>query len=341
MIPGSELRSTVVFLGKSDLGKDLSAPVEGRIVVCDANIKGLVNLPDDLIVPGAGEACKSFESLRLVLEAALTRNLDRQAEFVGVGGGAVCDLTAFAASSYLRGCRLVLVPTTLLAMVDASLGGKTGINLSGYKNLVGSFYPASSILVAVDFLNSLPAREFHSGLAEVIKSAMLDDAELFDLLMDRRVTVLSREPLLMEEVVRRSLRVKAQVVEADFRESGRRAILNLGHTFGHALEAVAGLGRYTHGEAVAWGIRCAMDLGRVLGVTDAEYARRVGRMLDDYEFPDRVHADPGELVEAMRRDKKRRGNSLVFVLQSNLGVTIVQEVENNQVLACLRGRVAA
>ena len=326
------------FFRKRDLHKLLDSNTEGRLVVCDANTTKLIDLPDEPHVPGAGEECKGFDAWRRVLEAALDKNLDRSAEFVGIGGGAVCDLTAFAASSYLRGCGLTLVPTTLLAMVDASLGGKTGINLSGYKNLVGTFYPAQTILVAVDFLHTLPSREFHSGLAEVVKSAMLDDGELFALLRDRRDAVLAREQALMEEVVRRSLSVKIKVVEEDFRESGRRAILNLGHTFGHALEAVAGLGTYTHGEAVAWGIRCAMDLGMALGTTDPGYAREVEALLDAYEFPQRAKAESPRLIAAMGRDKKRRGTSLVFVLQSALGDTVLREVDEEQVLACLRDR---
>ena len=249
----------------------------------------------------------------------------------------VGDLAAFCASVYMRGCRLVLVPTTLLAMVDAALGGKTAVNFEGFKNLVGTFYPAEEIRIWIGVLNSLSGRELLSGLAEAVKTALLGDEELLSLLQTRRRQLLAREPELLAEVVRRCLIVKAGVVEEDFREGGRRAILNLGHTFAHALEAVAGLGAWSHGEAVAWGMARAARLGRLLGVTPAGHAALIRGLLDEYGYRTAADSgvDPQRLVAAMGADKKRRQGRLRLVLQRGIGDTIVQSVDEAKIVESL------
>jgi 3-dehydroquinate synthase len=293
-------------------------------------------------VIAAGEAAKCWRNVEALLAFALEHGLGRDDTVVGVGGGVVCDMAAFAASIYMRGCRLVLVPTTLLAMADAALGGKTGINFKGYKNMVGTFYPAEEIRICVSLLDSLPSREFSAGLAEVIKTGMLGDPELLSLLEEQRQAVDSRSPQLMEEMVRRCLIVKGGIVAADLREEGRRAVLNLGHTFAHALETTGGLGSRSHGEAVAWGLHRALGLGVRLGLTCPEYARRIARLLESYGFTSGVSSGPAgagaaaRLVEAMRADKKRRAGSLRLVLQRDLGDTLVETVAPEVVEAYLR-----
>ena len=284
-----------------------------------------------------GERSKTLEGAGRVLREAVRRGLGRDGRIVGVGGGVVGDLAAFCASLYMRGCRLTLVPTTLLAMVDAALGGKTAVDLPGAKNAAGSFWPAEEVLVAPAVLATLPEREFRSGLAEALKTALLGDEELLRLLEEERVRVLAREPVLLAGVVESCLRVKGGVVEEDFRESGRREILNLGHTFGHALEVSGGFRRWTHGEGVAWGLKMAARLGERLGVTPPEHARRVEALLAAYGFElEPRPLNPGRLLRAMAADKKRREGRLRFVLPAGVGRAEVRAVEEGDVLELLR-----
>jgi len=283
-----------------------------------------------------GEERKSWESVDRIVRFAIDAGLGRDATFVALGGGVLCDMTAFAASIFMRGCRLVLVPTTLLAMVDASLGGKTGIDYAGYKNMVGTFHPAQEIRISTELLRTLPNREFVSGLAEVIKQALLERSPLLATLREQYEAILGREPALLARVVSQSLGVKGRLVEADFRENGVRAHLNLGHTFGHALEAVTGFAEWTHGEAIAWGIDKALRTGRLLSQTDPAYEKEVRMLLARYGF--KLNTTP-ELVEpllqAMRFDKKKRSGRVRFVLQRGWGDTFQTEVADEVIRAAL------
>jgi 3-dehydroquinate synthase len=273
----------------------------------------------------AGEAAKGWLSVQAILAHCAALGVGRDATIAGVGGGVVCDVAAFAASLYMRGCGLVLVPTTLLAMVDASLGGKTGIDFQGYKNMVGTFYPASRILIAVEAVRSLPEREYLSGLAEVIKTAIIGDRELLSLLERAREEVMSRDPSVVEEMIRRSLAVKGRIVEADPREAGERALLNLGHTFGHALETATGFTGWTHGEAVAWGMGRALAAGARMGLTERGFADRVRSLLKMYGFRLAARASFDELLPAIERDKTRRGGAIRLVIAHDVGDVRVHE----------------
>ena len=286
----------------------------------------------------SGEGSKSWLTLERILSRLLEAEMTRSDTVVGIGGGVLCDVAAFAASLYMRGCNLILYPTTLLAMVDASLGGKTGINFGGYKNMIGSFYPASEVRICPETLATLSDAEFKSGLAEVIKTAMLGDAELLDMLESRRDEVVSRDPDLLRDIVWRCVLVKGSIVERDLRETGERAFLNLGHTFGHALESVQGLGTWSHGEAVAWGIARAMELGEREGVTSPAHADRARSILALYEYrTDAMPSAATALKDAMRRDKKRRDGDVRFVLQRDLGETFVRTVDPANLDAVLLG----
>jgi 3-dehydroquinate synthase len=295
-------------------------------------------------VPGAGEESKRWPAVEAIVETAMRHGVGRDGCFTGVGGGAICDVTAFAASLYMRGVAVELAPTTLLAMVDASVGGKTAINFRGAKNLVGTFHAARRVDILLGSLGSLPEREWKSGLAEILKAALLGEPELLELLVGRREAVLGHDPAVVAELVRRSIELKARVVAEDPTESGRRAVLNLGHTFAHALESVAGPGLLAHGQAVAWGIGRAMDLGARLGITEPAYRARVLSLLRDYGFAlDAGTLLPGggagraeRLLEAMRQDKKKLAGGLRFVLQKRLGETeVVSGVPDPDVLAVL------
>ncbi|NOY10005.1 MAG: 3-dehydroquinate synthase [Spirochaetes bacterium] len=279
-----------------------------------------------------GEIYKNWESAAIILDHAVEHRLGRDAGFIGVGGGVVCDLTAFAASVYMRGCPLILIPTTFLSMVDAAIGGKTGFNYKDLKNTVGTFYPADSIYIFIDVLKSLSEREYRSGLAEVIKTAMLGDAGLFSLLENRKEDILIRDEDLMEDVIKRCVSVKGRIVEEDLREHGKRATLNLGHTFGHALESVTGFKSITHGEAVAWGLAMAVKLGVSIGAADREYQEKVLHLLSLYDYKlkfDAINADA--IVDAMLGDKKKRNGKLRFVVQKNLCDTYIVEITGKEI----------
>ncbi len=305
-----------------------------RLHVFDANTSALFPaLPEGSVVLEPGEGSKAWEGAGRILSAALSRGMARDSLFVGVGGGMICDLTAFAASIYMRGARLELVPTSLLAMVDASFGGKTAINFQGYKNTVGTFFPAEKVMLSVGFLDRLPEREFRSGLAEVVKSAMLGDSELFDLLEEgSRSSSLPafRDGSFLFELVKRSLLVKARFAVDDPTENGIRSHLNLGHTFGHGLEAATGFARFTHGEAVAWGMFRALEAGLDLGETDAAYAERARRLLLSCGYAERIGSVRAEdILAAMGRDKKKRGGRVRFVLQRTLGDSFTTILEDD------------
>jgi 3-dehydroquinate synthase len=306
---------------------------ETGLVVCDVNTEYIARrLPGKArcVLP-AGEAAKTWESVERILRDAYAAGLGRDGGITGVGGGVVTDIAGFAASIYMRGIPLHLVSTTLLGMVDASVGGKTGFDLLGLKNLAGAFYPAGTVYMPLESLATLPLREWKSGLAEVIKTAILaGDREMLDGLYAFR-DVYQREILDTPEnrselpagelgfLISRAVEIKGRIVEEDPRETGeKRALLNLGHTFGHALEASAGLGRLTHGEAVAWGIIRACELGHAAGVTSREQALEIRDLLESYGYntaaPHPVMGNPEDYYQALRGDKKKKGGKLVFIV---------------------------
>lgn len=307
--------------------------------ITDQNVAQALNLQGDpagdVLVFPAGEEAKTWNQVESAISRGFSLGLARDDFFMGIGGGVVTDMAAFAASVYLRGCKLILVPTTLLAMVDASFGGKTGINFGGFKNMVGTFYPAVELRICTDFLQTLPEREYRSGLGEVIKSAMLADAELWSILKNKRDNVLSRDSSVIEALVQRSLAVKGRIVEEDFREENIRAHLNLGHTFAHALEAVAGFGSWSHGEAVCWGMVKAVQLSHRLGLAKADYLHEVRELLEAYGFRTSCTMDHQKLLAAMKMDKKKKGGEVRFVLQRGLCDTLTQRVADEDVLAVL------
>jgi len=314
---------------------------ESAVTVFDATTRRLFGAAfpaDRSVALPAGERAKRWRSVAAILERAAGRALGRDGTMLGVGGGVVCDVTGLAASLYMRGCGLALAPTTLLAMIDASLGGKTGIDFRGGKNLVGTFYPASRVLVCTPTLATLPDREYRSGLAEAIKTGVIGDPPLLDLLEGRREAVLARDAVLLAEVVRRCLRVKGAICEADPREDGRRELLNLGHTFGHALESWSGFRGWTHGEAVAWGMGRAVALGLATGATEPSFARRLSEMLAAYGFRLDVPVGLRELGPALQLDKKRRSGAPRFVVPRRAGEAAVVAVADGDVARALDDR---
>jgi len=274
-----------------------------------------------------GEAHKNIAAVEGIWLAALEGGADRKATFVALGGGVVSDMTGFAASTWMRGVRWVGIPTTLLAMVDASVGGKTGVDLAAAKNAVGAFWQPSGVLCDVHYLSTEPARGFISGLAEVVKTALIGDPELFTLLEDHAERVVSRDGELTAELVRRSVRVKARIVSFDQRESGLRAVLNLGHTVGHALEAQSGYSALSHGEAVSLGLVAALRLGEVLGQTPPELRERTLSLLQRLGLPATLAGQPlAEAAALLGHDKKRAGSDVKFVFARALGRVETQSI---------------
>ena len=276
----------------------------------------------------SGEGSKSFRQLERCCDFLATEGIGRDGCLFAVGGGVTGDLAGFAAAAWLRGIRFYQVPTTLLAMVDSSVGGKTGINLASGKNLVGAFHQPGAVFADVDVLASLPVREFSAGMAEVIKHALLGDAGLWQDLEQGKVLDSSSEAL--PAVIRRNCALKAEVVRADEREesaSGGRALLNLGHTFGHAIEAVAGYGAYLHGEAVAVGLVLATRLAEKLSLMPPGSNQPVADLLRRYDLPVQLREGlPVEdLLAAARKDKKARAGRMRYVTLADFGKAVVVE----------------
>lgn len=275
----------------------------------------------------AGESAKSLESLGAAWDFLAAQRIDRGGVVIAVGGGVIGDLAGFVAASWLRGIEFYQVPTTLLAMVDSSVGGKTGINIAAGKNLVGAFHQPRGVFIATGLLRTLPPREFAAGMAEVIKYGLLGDAALFERLAKSPLTVDSPD---LAAVIKRCCAIKAGIVQADERETakeGGRALLNLGHTFGHAIEQVAGYGQYLHGEAVAIGMVAAAHLSVKLGLIPAGDVARVEAVLTAHQLPVRLRDSlpMPELMEAVARDKKVRAGLPRFVVMKSLGEAATQD----------------
>ena len=291
-------------------------------------------VPKLMVVP-AGEASKSSAVLQDLYDHMIRAEIDRSSSIFALGGGVVGDLGGFAAASYLRGIAVVQVPTTLVAQVDSSLGGKTGVNHPRAKNLIGAFHQPSAIIADVGTLITLPEREFREGLAEAIKyGAIMDAAMLTDLERDLD-HILDRDLGMLEALVARSLRLKAAVVTADEREAGLRKILNFGHTIGHALEASAGYGTYLHGEAVAIGMASAATLSEKFGGLSTDEGSRLVRLLQRAGLPTEMPPKfrTPDFAAALRLDKKRLESGVEFVLLQRLGKAATKRLDFDQIVA--------
>ncbi len=279
------------------------------------------------------ETSKNFLTVEQICRSLVRAGADRGAVLVAMGGGVVGDVAGFAASSYLRGVRLVHVPTTLVAQVDSAIGGKTGVNLPEGKNLVGAFYQPQLVIVDSNLLRTLPERQYRSGLYEVIKYGVIGDALMFGFLERRLEDLLARKASALDWVVPRCIAAKAKIVCRDEREAGLREILNFGHTLGHALEAATRYRRFLHGEAVGWGMIAAARLaadGKLLPAGEAD--RIVRLVLRVGNLPSIPPGAPGKLFRIMRADKKARGGKLRFVLPRSVGrVEIVEGVPERSV----------
>lgn len=319
------------------------------VIITDSNVDQLYadglgdQLADDewevhLLVVEAGERSKLPEVACDLWETMLEEGADRQSAVVAVGGGVVGDLAGFVAATFARGLEFFQVPTTLLAQVDSSVGGKVGINLPGAKNMVGAFWQPLGVLIDVDVLTSLSEREYRAGLAEVVKYGVILDAEFFAYLEQNIAAIHARDTGILRDIVESCCRLKADVVEADERETtGLRSALNYGHTFAHAFEAAGDYDQLLHGEAVSLGMMCAARLAEKMGRVDAKFVERQQKLLAALRLPLEVPAfDHDELLDFMRRDKKVDDGKLRFVLPDRIGhVELVKDVRTDDVLAAL------
>jgi 3-dehydroquinate synthase len=285
-----------------------------------------------------GERAKSLRWAAYLYDALIKARCERGTTMVALGGGVIGDLTGFVASTYLRGVNFIQVPTTLVAQVDASIGGKTGVNHPKGKNLIGTFYQPKLVFIDAVALRTLPQRELIGGMAEVVKYGVIADPDLFEYVERHVNDAVGGKLDVLEQIVLRSARIKADVVGKDEREAGLRRILNYGHTLGHAIETVTGYSRFHHGEAIAIGMEFAGRLAVRLGLCDAPLVDRQHRLLDQLGLPTRLppRIDPKRLLAAMELDKKVKGGQLHFILPERLGGVRVMPVEQALVQETLR-----
>lgn len=311
-----------VLLGESykQVGKYL--PEARVIAITDKNVyryyKDFIS-QWPVIVIKPGEQNKTFETLGYIIDRLIRLNADRSTFILGIGGGIVCDITGFAASIYMRGLRFGFISTSLLSQVDASVGGKNGINFRGYKNMVGVFRQPDFVLCDHTLLKTLANHEFITGFAEVIKAAAIRDESFFSWMEANFKAALDQIPDVLQEMIYRSVKIKAEVVEQDEKERNLRRILNFGHTFGHALEKVTGI---SHGEAISVGMVMAAKLSEKTGTAPAGTALRLQQLLSGVGLPLLSPVPPDELAEAMARDKKKEKEQLFLVLLRRIGEAI-------------------
>ena len=300
--------------------------------------RGLSGLEHHVLFFPPGEANKRFSSVEHLAEQMVDAGADRSSIVIAFGGGIVNDMSGFLAAVFMRGIRVIQVPTTLLAQVDAAIGGKTGVNLVGGKNLMGSFHQPLAVLVDPDVLRTLPEREYRAGLYEVIKYGVIASPELFSLLSERKDDVFAQDPEVVNRIVSESVRIKAEVVSADEKESDLRRILNFGHTVGHALEAETSYQRFLHGEAVAFGMKAATHLARMLQVLSLEDTQTILTLIDAYGPIPALDGITAERLEGrLKSDKKTVQGKVHFVLPDRIGHTVVRSgIDSELVLQGIR-----
>ncbi len=318
---------SVILVGErlENIGAHLPKPAR-VVVITDKTVERLYadRMPGaERIVIGTGEAAKTLDTMSFIYRRLIDLQADRNVFLLGIGGGIVCDITGFAAGTYLRGVGFANVPTTLLAQVDASVGGKTGVNFNGYKNMVGLFNQPSFVLCDPLVLRTLPDRQMANGFAEIVKHAAISDEKYFALLERKADSALAHEPDLLEKIIYDSVVIKAGIVNRDEREHGERRKLNFGHTLGHALEKTL---RLRHGDAVSAGMAAAARLSVKKGHMDGIGAERLINLLDRLGLPVNLQFEADEVFGAVARDKKRADDSILFVLLAGIGKGFVEPV---------------
>lgn len=341
-----------IYIGKGLLGNPelLASMVAGRkILIVTNEVVGPIyldqmramlgpNSSDSVVLPD-GEKYKSLETVSLIYDKLLKNRYDRGAMLIALGGGVIGDITGFAAATYQRGIGFIQIPTTLLAQVDSSVGGKTGVNHPLGKNMIGAFYQPKAVVADTSLLGTLPDRELKAGLAEVIKYGLLGDAEFFQWLDENSAALLGKDDRVLAKAIKISCEHKAAIVAQDERESGVRALLNLGHTFGHAIETATGYTQWLHGEAVAVGMVMAADLSMRMGWIDAADAKKIKSLIEKFGMPVAPPADITEerYLSLMSSDKKVSAGKIRFILLKAIGrAVIASDVDSSKLSSTLR-----
>lgn len=296
------------------------------IIVTDKNVNELYghfwkDLP--VVMIGTGEKIKTLATVNKIYSQLMKFQADRSAFVVGIGGGIVCDVAGFVASTYLRGIRFGFVPTTLLAQVDASVGGKNGVNCKGFKNIIGTFNQPGFVICDPDVLHSLPGIELSNGFAEIVKHTLIADDQMFSYLENSFEKALNLDNEVISKLVAHSIRIKSGIVNRDEKESGERRLLNFGHTFGHAIEKISGI---SHGQAVSLGMVIAARLSQDLGYLNFEETTRIENLLLHLKLPVKGDFNHEKLIKAILKDKKRTAERIAFILLTKIGEAKVAEI---------------
>ncbi len=326
----TDSKTSQILIGEKlgNLGRYI--PPGKVILITDDNVLKLygASFPDHPVISiGMGEQNKTLETLQLIFDKLVEFEADRSTFIVGIGGGIVCDVCGFAASIYMRGLRFGFVSTTLLSQVDASVGGKNGVNFRGYKNMLGVFNQPEFVICDISMLKTLDDRELRAGFSEIIKAAAIQDAGLFAYLEDHYADALEQNPGVIEKLIHDSVSIKATVVEADEREKGERKKLNFGHTFAHALEHMTGM---LHGEAVSIGMVLATSLSVKLGFISHPESLRISGLIGHFGLPDTSTADLRLIIKAMKKDKKKEGDFMHLILLNKIGNALIHKIQFEQ-----------
>ena len=324
--------NTPIWVGESFQNIQKYLPMGKSIfIVTDENVyhhwKSLFNGFSVIVLP-AGEKEKSFTQIEGIIEELIVRNADRNSFLLGVGGGVICDITGFVASIFMRGIPFAFAPTTLLAQIDASIGGKNGVNTGLYKNMVGVFNQPNFILTDIAFLTTLPQNEFIDGLAEVIKHACIQNKIYFIAIEKQIIGILGRDKKVLQEIILESIHIKTKIVAADPLEKGKRKLLNFGHTFGHAIEKIQGI---SHGKAVSLGMIMVNKIAVKEGFLAEKKAIRIQKLLENIGLPTDIPTNITELLPILKKDKKKMGTKLSLILLKDIGKGFIHPVSMEKI----------
>ncbi len=324
-IKGSS-RVSKLIVGESYKNMEKYLPSSNVVIVADSNVYNLYhdNFPEYRTIKiDAGEKVKNLDTVSYIINELVEMEADRGLFLLGIGGGIICDITGFAASIYMRGVPFGFISTTLLSQVDASVGGKNGVNFKGYKNLVGVFNQPDFVICDPDMLKTLPDEEILNGCAEIIKHGAIADKNLFEYLENNHRAILELDNDVVERIIYDSIKIKSDVVNRDEKEKGERRILNFGHTIGHAVEKVTGM---SHGKAVSIGMAAAAGLSEKRGILSHSDKERIISLIKNLGLPVEFKADKHKILDAMKRDKKREGGSIHFILLHGIGRARAEDI---------------
>lgn len=330
------LRESAIYVGETLRNVSGYIPVERTVIITDSNVAAhyLGDFPPcPVITIGVGEKIKTLETVKEIFARLLEFGTQRSSFILGIGGGIVCDITGFVASTYLRGVRFGFVSTTLLSQVDASVGGKNGVNFEGYKNMVGVFNQPEFVICDMELLRTLPQNELVNGFGEIVKHAAIGDKNMFAYIEDQCDKALALNPEVIEKLVYDSVVIKSGVVNRDEKETGERRKLNFGHTFGHAIEKTI---QAPHGEAISVGMVFAAALSVKRGLFSQKNADRLTGLLEKLKLPASFDINMDDVLDALGKDKKREGDSIHFILLEDIGKAVIQEIPIKEIEIVLK-----